>query len=64
MLRQLMVALLRKNGVDDAKVRFVNIGAGVDVLRATVMEASMPEPASWRSSTSRASRQALAEQIF
>lgn len=37
LLRQLMVALLRKNGVDVAKVRFVNIGASVAVFRATVM---------------------------
>ena len=37
LLHQLMVALLRKKGVDVAKVRFVNIGSSGDVFRATTM---------------------------
>jgi ABC-type nitrate/sulfonate/bicarbonate transport system substrate-binding protein len=35
-LHQSMIALFRKYGVDAAKVRFVNVGASVDVLRAVV----------------------------
>jgi ABC-type nitrate/sulfonate/bicarbonate transport system substrate-binding protein len=34
LLHQLVVALLKKNGVDPAKVRFVNVGASGDVFRA------------------------------
>lgn len=37
LLHQLVVALLRKNAVDVGKVRFANIGASVDVFRATFM---------------------------
>jgi ABC-type nitrate/sulfonate/bicarbonate transport system substrate-binding protein len=36
LLHLLMVTLLRKKGVDPAKVRFVNIGSGSDVFKATV----------------------------
>jgi ABC-type nitrate/sulfonate/bicarbonate transport system substrate-binding protein len=36
LLHQLVVALLRKNGVDEKKVTFVNIGSSTDVLRAIV----------------------------
>ena len=36
LLHQLIVALLRKHGVDVSKVRFVNIGSSVDVFRAVV----------------------------
>ena len=36
LLHQLVVALLRKHGVDVSKVRFVNIGSSVDVFRAVV----------------------------
>lgn len=37
LLHQLMVALLRKKGVDVTKVRFVNVGASGDVFRAATM---------------------------
>ena len=37
LLHQLVVALLRKKGVDVSKVRFVNIGSSADVFRATVV---------------------------
>ena len=37
LLHQLVVALLRKNGVDVSKVQFVNIGASGDVFRAATM---------------------------
>ena len=37
LLHQLMVALLLKHKVDVSKVRFVNIGASVDVFRAVVV---------------------------
>ena len=37
LVHQLMVALLRKKGVDVAKVRFVNIGSSADVFRATMV---------------------------
>jgi NitT/TauT family transport system substrate-binding protein len=36
LLHQLVVALLRKKGVDEKKVRFVNVGSSVDVFRAVV----------------------------
>ena len=36
LLHQLMVALLRKKGVDEKKVTFVNVGSSTDVLRAIV----------------------------
>jgi ABC-type nitrate/sulfonate/bicarbonate transport system substrate-binding protein len=36
LLHQLLVALLRKKGVDERKVRFVNVGSSVDVFRAVV----------------------------
>jgi ABC-type nitrate/sulfonate/bicarbonate transport system substrate-binding protein len=35
-LHQVMIALLRKQGVDPASVRFVNIGSSADVFRAIV----------------------------
>jgi ABC-type nitrate/sulfonate/bicarbonate transport system substrate-binding protein len=35
-LHQTMIALLRKYGVDSSKVRFANVGASVDVLKAVV----------------------------
>ena len=34
LLHQLVVALLRKKGVDEKKVRFVNVGSSTDVFRA------------------------------
>jgi NitT/TauT family transport system substrate-binding protein len=34
LLHQLVVALLRKQGVDEKKVRFVNVGSSTDVFRA------------------------------
>jgi ABC-type nitrate/sulfonate/bicarbonate transport system substrate-binding protein len=37
LLHQLVVALLQKNGVDPAKVTFVNVGASGDVFRAATM---------------------------
>ena len=37
LLHQLMVALMKKHGVDVDKVRFVNIGASGDVFRAATM---------------------------
>jgi ABC-type nitrate/sulfonate/bicarbonate transport system substrate-binding protein len=37
LLHQLVVALLQKNGIDPAKVTFVNVGASGDVFRATTM---------------------------
>jgi ABC-type nitrate/sulfonate/bicarbonate transport system substrate-binding protein len=37
LLHQLVVALLQKNGVDTAKVTFVNVGASGDVFRATTV---------------------------
>jgi len=37
LLHQLVVALLQKNGVDIAKVSFVNVGASGDVFRAASM---------------------------
>jgi len=37
LLHQLMVGLLDKYGVDSSKVKFVNIGASVDVFKATVV---------------------------
>src|SRR5262249_26114978 len=37
LLHQLVVALLQKNGVDPAKVRFVNVGASGDVFRAATV---------------------------
>jgi ABC-type nitrate/sulfonate/bicarbonate transport system substrate-binding protein len=36
LLHQLVVALLRKKGVDDKKVTFVNVGSSTDVFRAVV----------------------------
>ena len=36
LLHQLVVALLRKKGVDEKKVTFVNVGSSTDVLRAIV----------------------------
>jgi NitT/TauT family transport system substrate-binding protein len=36
LLHQLVVALLRKKGVDEKKVRFVNVGSSTDVFRAVV----------------------------
>jgi ABC-type nitrate/sulfonate/bicarbonate transport system substrate-binding protein len=36
LLHQLVVALLRKKGVDEKKVRFVNVGSSTDVFRAIV----------------------------
>jgi ABC-type nitrate/sulfonate/bicarbonate transport system substrate-binding protein len=36
LLHQLVVALLRKKGVDEKKVTFVNVGSSTDVLRAVV----------------------------
>src|SRR5262249_2500354 len=36
LLHQLVVALMRKKGVDDKKVRFVNVGSSTDVFRAVV----------------------------
>ena len=37
LVHQLMVALLRKKGVDVSKVRFVNIGSSPDVFRAAIV---------------------------
>ena len=37
LVHQLMVALLRKKGVDVSKVRFVNIGSSADVFRAAIV---------------------------
>ncbi len=37
LVHQLMVALLRKKGVDVSKVRFVNIGSSADVFRAAMV---------------------------
>jgi ABC-type nitrate/sulfonate/bicarbonate transport system substrate-binding protein len=37
LLHQLVVALLQKNGVDTAKVTFVNVGASGDVFRAATV---------------------------
>jgi NitT/TauT family transport system substrate-binding protein len=37
LLHQLVVALLQKNGVDPAKVTFVNVGASGDVFRAATV---------------------------
>lgn len=37
LLHQLMVALLRKKGVDVSKVRFVNVGSSADVFRSTIV---------------------------
>jgi ABC-type nitrate/sulfonate/bicarbonate transport system substrate-binding protein len=37
LLHQLMVAVMRKHGVDVSKVQFVNIGASVDVFKAATM---------------------------
>ncbi len=36
LLHQLVVALLRKKGVDEKKVTFVNVGSSTDVFRAVV----------------------------
>jgi ABC-type nitrate/sulfonate/bicarbonate transport system substrate-binding protein len=36
LLHQMVVALLRKKGADEKKVRFVNVGSSVDVFRAIV----------------------------
>ena len=36
LLHSMTVALMRKKGVDDSKVRFVNVGSSADVLRAVV----------------------------
>ena len=36
LLHHMTVALMRKKGVDDAKVRFVNIGSSTDVFRVVV----------------------------
>lgn len=37
LIHQLMVALLRKHGVDVSKVQFVNIGASVDIFKGAAM---------------------------
>jgi ABC-type nitrate/sulfonate/bicarbonate transport system substrate-binding protein len=45
LLHSIMIALLRKNGVDPAKISFVNVGSSTDVFRAIVAKVVDAGPA-------------------